>query len=113
VLYFDLIDNEAKTAMKNKARALIMNGYKLIVKSKYSIRGCGLYDLRNDPGEMNNLQAKKRRLVNKMHAEIIKRIKENNARREKNILYIAKEGVDLKSLSKETREVLKSLGYIK
>lgn len=113
VLYFDLIDNEAKAAMKNKARALIMNGYKLIVKSKYGIRVYGLYNLRNDPGEMNNLQAKKRRLVNKMHAEIIKRIKENNARREKNILYIAKEGVDLKSLSKETREVLKSLGYIK
>jgi len=114
VLYFDLIDNEAKAAMKNKARALIMNGYKLIVQFKEGMYVYGLYDLKNDPGEMNNLQAKKRRLVNKMHTEIIQRIKENNAKREKNTLYMVKEEeVDLKSLSKETREVLKSLGYIK
>lgn len=90
--------------------ALIENGYKLISLGDNEFE---LYDLRNDPGESENLAAEYRDLAQSMFGKIERQRAENEIRMMRNASDLADSATALTEEElREIKEKLKALGYL-
>lgn len=93
------MENSAQERMK-----IIKNDWSYIFHKKNNIRE--LFNLKEDPGEKNNLAEKKRIVAKKMHEFLLRKI-EASYKLSKKII------PEDRTMNKEVEAVLKSLGYIK
>jgi len=81
---------------------------KIIILNKENIQ---LFNLADDPAELQNLSKNNPRLVKKLKSKIMAIRKKNDKRKQKNLQKINQE--TLKKNAQKTQEQLKALGYIK
>ncbi len=90
--------------------ALRYENYKLIFRPGRKLE---LYDLSQDPKEKHNLVNKRPDIASEMREKVAKIRKENNRKRQANILKLDIDKNTLERMNKETLEQLKALGYVK
>ena len=109
IIYFDRINN----LLVNNANtdALLMNGYKLIVKSENNSDSCKLFNIITDPGETKDVSKEKSEIVQIMFQKILNIRKKNRIRLEKNLRRM-KNHVNPDKELKKTLKLLQTFGYI-
>jgi arylsulfatase A-like enzyme len=112
ILYFDQLDMQLEPGKVRQDKALVMNGYKLMLNFRRNKGIFSLFDLNSDPQENVNLYEQGREIAGRMYQEILKR-KEINEKRKKTAIEQTAAEIDFKEMSEENIEKLKALGYIK
>lgn len=112
VLYFDRMNMKLEPGKIRKDKAIIMDGYKLILNFRRNKRIFSLFDLANDPHESENIYNQRKEMADIMYQEILERSQMNEKSREIARKQTAAE-IDFKEMSEENIEKLRALGYIK
>jgi arylsulfatase A-like enzyme len=109
--YFDRNRQPSPRVSFGDVDGLLMDGHKLTVKRKKDTVSFKLFNLTDDPEELNNLAKGKFKIVQKMLKKIMDIRKSNKARLKLNQKKINR-NINMDKRWKKVRERLKTLGYI-
>lgn len=109
--YFDRISNNI-LAQDADSDALLGGRYKLIVDTQNGRDIPRLYDLIGDPAEIRDISSENPSITRRMHETILRLRKEIRERLRRNEAELGQDA-DLAAKWAKTRELLKSLGYIR